>query len=223
MIQSGSSFCFLQLYQRLPPDVKGHSLRVSLIMEMIVDELVKSGCDIPKRFGIETRDDMLHFAREAGFYHDIGKIKVPPALLTKQGDLTAAELREIRSHALYAEDLITPCAKELCTSDQSYYRAIIEICVSHHERWDGKGYPYGLAGENIPFFARVCSVADSYDAMVSKRFYSKAKSHAAAVEEIRSCSGSQFDPQAAEAFFQVRSEIHALLMQKGKEIKPSGY
>jgi HD-GYP domain-containing protein (c-di-GMP phosphodiesterase class II) len=219
MDQISSSFCLLQLYQRLPADVKGHSLRVSLVMEMITDEMLKESCGIPKRFGLETRDDMLRFAWEAGFYHDIGKIKVPQALLIKQGPLTDAELKKIRGHTLYAAELLEPCIKKLGVSEQPYYRAILEICVCHHERWDGGGYPRGLAGENIPLFARVCAVADSFDAMVSKRYYSKAKSHAAAAEEIARCSGSQFDPQVAEAFLRISPEVCTLLTRKGWEAK----
>jgi HD-GYP domain-containing protein (c-di-GMP phosphodiesterase class II) len=157
MMQLNSSYNFLQLYQRLSPEVKGHSLRVSLIMEMIVNELLKTNCRIPKRFGIETHDEIRRFARESGFYHDIGKIKVPAQLLSKQGDLTAPELEEIRRHTLYASEVLEPFVKDLSITEQPYFSAIIEVCTLHHERWDGTGYPYALSGEDIPFFSRGCA------------------------------------------------------------------
>jgi len=160
---------------------------------------------------------MLRFARESGFYHDIGKIMVPPLILKKQGRLTADELNEIHRHTVYAKELMMPCLGELSTSDRPYYLAVIEVCLSHHEHWDGTGYPCGLSGTDIPFFARVCTIADSYDAMVSRRLYSRAVTHTAAVDEIRRCGGTQFDPEIAKAFFRVCPDVHTLLMQKGKE------
>ena len=215
MNQLSSNYYMTNLYQRLSPDVRGHCMRVSLITGLIAERLLQQHCAIPQRFGAETDDDIIGFAREAGSYHDIGKISVPAQLLKKQGPLTPAELAEIRRHTVYAEALMLPCIRELSLADQPYYRAILEVCVSHHERWDGRGYPGGRAGEEIPFFARVCAVADSFDAMVSKRNYSHAKTPAAAAEEIRLCSGTQFDPQAAAAFAAVLPQVIELLNDKG--------
>jgi putative two-component system response regulator len=217
--QIGSNYYMMKLYQQLSPDIKGHSLRVSLIMGLIAEYMLKSQYPIPQRFGAESNSDIISFAREAGSYHDIGKIEVPAQLLKKHGELKSSELSEIRNHTIYAEKLMLPCIRELSLAEQPYFRAVLEVCVSHHERWDGKGYPYGKSGEAIPFFARVCSVADSFDAMVSKRYYSVPKTPAAAAEEIRRCSGSQFDPQAAAAFEAVLPQVMRLLKEKGRDTK----
>lgn len=219
MYQPSSNYYMLQLYQRLSPNMRGHCLRVSLIMELLTAQLLKNGVGVPHRFGVETEDDVIRFAREAGFYHDIGKINVPVALLSKQGALTKDELAQLRRHTVYAKELMLPCIEQLSTAEQPYYHALLEVCVSHHERWDGTGYPAGLAGTDIPFFARICAVADSYDAMVNRHLYSKPKAPSAAAAEIVRCSGSQFDPQVAKAFSQVRQQVYELSGIRGRELQ----
>jgi diguanylate cyclase (GGDEF)-like protein/PAS domain S-box-containing protein len=126
--------------------------------------------------------------------HDIGKISVDKGILTKRGPLTEAEWQEIKKHpevgyriAQAAPDLIH----------------ISEYILSHHERWDGSGYPRGLSGEAIPLLSRVLSVVDSFDAMTQDRAYRKALPLAAALDEIRKNAGSQFDPEVAEAFLRL--------------------
>ena len=123
--------------------------------------------------------------------HDIGKIGIDKNILEKQGKLSELEWHEIKKHPEIGYR-IAKTVPEL--------RTIAEYILCHHERWDGKGYPQGLAGEDIPYLARVLSVLDSYDAMIEDRPYRKAMSKGNAIEEIKKNAGTQFDPEVAKIF-----------------------
>jgi len=123
--------------------------------------------------------------------HDIGKISIDKNILEKSGKLSELEWHEIKKHPEIGYR-IAKTVPEL--------RNIAEYILCHHERWDGKGYPQGLSGENIPYLARALSILDSYDAMIEDRPYRKAMSKEAAIEEIRKNSGTQFDPGIAKIF-----------------------
>jgi HD-GYP domain-containing protein (c-di-GMP phosphodiesterase class II) len=133
---------------------------------------------------------------EYGFLlHDLGKIGIPDAILLKPGPLTDEERAVIRQHPGLGERIVArvPYLGGLAS----------EVVASHHERWDGRGYPAGLAGEEIPLAARIFALADSWDAMTNDRPYRAALPVEAAVREIESAAGAQFDPHLAEAFLAV--------------------
>lgn len=117
--------------------------------------------------------------------HDIGKIGIPDAILNKPGKLTDSEFAVIRKHPEIGSDII---------SKVKVFRPIVDIVRHHHERFDGKGYPDGLCGNEISFGARIVCVADSFDAMISERSYRKPLRISEAMAEIERCRGSQFDP-----------------------------
>ncbi len=129
--------------------------------------------------------------------HDIGKIGVPLDILNKPGRLTENEWRTIKQH--------TVKGYEIAISQQDM-GAIAQMILHHHERWDGKGYPDGLAGEDIPILSRIIAVVDSYDAMTHDRSYRKAMSVSDAIAEVKHCAGAQFDPMIAEAFVELLEE-----------------
>lgn len=129
--------------------------------------------------------------------HDIGKIAIPHAILSKPGKLTEAEWEIMKTHTEKGYR-IASASKEL--------QPIGEFILHHHERWDGGGYPGGLAKEEIPLLSRIITVVDSHDVMVHDRPYHKAMSHDAAVEELRRCSGAQFDPHLVDVFLEVLEE-----------------
>jgi response regulator RpfG family c-di-GMP phosphodiesterase len=141
-------------------------------------------------------DDLIQTGRGA-LLHDVGKIGVPDSILLKPGKLNEEEWVEMRRHpqigynVLQSIEFLSPAA---------------EIVLCHHERWDGRGYPKGLAGCDIPLGARIFAVADTLDAMTSDRPYRKAMSFDTAFKEIRTCSGTQFDPRVVEAFMSVPME-----------------
>ena len=140
---------------------------------------------------------------EYGFFlHDIGKIGIPDALLQKPGPLTRSERRRMQTHTVLGEQMLSGVAVLQGVG--------LQIVRSHHERWDGSGYPDGTGGEEIPLGARVFAVADTLDAMTSNRPYRRALSWRVAREEIVSQSGKQFDPHVVEAFQQSEPALVAV-------------
>jgi len=127
----------------------------------------------------------------AGEYHDIGKIAIHSDTLNKRGPLTDSEWKEIKRHPELSYNIL---------SSVNEYGPIAEIVFYHHERWDGKGYPSGLQGEEIPLQSRIIMVADAYDAMTDDRPYRKALSKEEAVKQLKKGTGSQFDPEIVEVF-----------------------
>jgi HD-GYP domain-containing protein (c-di-GMP phosphodiesterase class II) len=130
----------------------------------------------------------------AGLLHDVGKIGVPEAVLQKTGRLTDEEFAQIKKHPEIGARIL---------KDIKQVEDIIPGVLHHHERMDGKGYPAGLAGENIPLLGRVICLADCFDAMTSSRTYRKALPLEVALTEIRRCAGTQFDPVLADHFLRI--------------------
>jgi HD-GYP domain-containing protein (c-di-GMP phosphodiesterase class II) len=133
----------------------------------------------------------------AGLLHDVGKIGVPEAVLQKPGKLTAEEFEQMKKHPEIGARIL---------ADIKQVKDILPGVLHHHERYDGKGYPHGLAGENIPQMGRILCLADCFDAMTSNRTYRKALPLEVALAEIRRCSGTQFDPSLAEAFLKTGAD-----------------
>ena len=131
------------------------------------------------------------------FLHDIGKVGIPESVLCKPGPLTDDEWDIMRTHPGIGAQIVEPIR---------FLEGAVEIVRTHHERWDGRGYPIGLRGEQIPLAARVFAIADSFDAMTSDRPYRAAMSFGEAFEEIRLGSGTQFDPDIVEVFLDLASE-----------------
>jgi HD-GYP domain-containing protein (c-di-GMP phosphodiesterase class II) len=129
--------------------------------------------------------------RVAGLVHDVGKIGVPEAVLTKAGRLTDEEFEAIKRHPEIGHRIL---------KDLPLLEDVLPGVLHHHERWDGRGYPRGLKGEEIPFMARIIALADTFDAMSSTRSYRAAMPRAAVLAEVRKCAGVQFDPALAETF-----------------------
>lgn len=132
--------------------------------------------------------------------HDIGKIAIPHSILLKPGKLTDAEWEIMKTHTEKGYR-IANASKEL--------KPIGEYILHHHERWDGGGYPGGLAGDEIPLLSRIITVVDSHDVMVHDRPYHRAMSGEAAEAELRRCSGTQFDPKLVKVFLEVLKEERA--------------
>jgi HD-GYP domain-containing protein (c-di-GMP phosphodiesterase class II) len=129
--------------------------------------------------------------KTAGVIHDIGKIGVSDRILEKNGPLDEEEWEEMKRHPEIGYSIL---------STVNEYSPFAEIVLSHHERWDGKGYPKGLKGEEIPLFSRILAVAEAYDAMVSGRPYKEAMSGEEVLAELRRCAGAQFDPGIVKVF-----------------------
>jgi HD superfamily phosphohydrolase YqeK len=157
---------------------RGHSDRVSRGSVMIARE-------------ISMRGERVEAIRYAGMLHDVGKLGVPTKVLQKTGKLTEEEYAAIQLHPMRGLDIV----REIGFLDEA-----LAGIMHHHERIDGRGYPMGLAGDEIPEFARVLAVADAFDSMTSTRSYRGARPVAEAIEELRKWSGTQFDPAFVDAF-----------------------
>jgi len=139
-------------------------------------------------------EEEMESLRFAGLLHDIGKIGIHDAVLQKPDSLTEAEFSLVKTHPIVGENIIRPLG--LLPIEAAVVR-------NHHERWDGKGYPDGLAGREIPLLARILAVADAYDAMTSDRPYRSAKKPDQAIDELKRCTGSQFDKTVVETFLEL--------------------
>ena len=155
---------------------RGHSERVATLAERIAREA-------------GLREDRVQVVRYAGMLHDIGKLGVPTRVLQKQGKLNAPEFEAIKLHPLRGYEML---------SEIDFLRDALSGVYHHHERLDGRGYPNGLVGDEIPEFARIIMVADAFDSMTSTRSYRFAKTVDEAVAELRRCVGVQFDPRVVD-------------------------
>ena len=142
--------------------------------------------------------------------HDIGKVSVPGSILRKPERLTAEEFEIIKTHVSSLGKVFLDAARSSGMKDQTTLRMATDIILTHHERWDGKGYPQGLSGNKIPAVGRIVAVADVYDALVSKRVYKAPVTHLSAIEYIAENSGTQFDPAVVDAFIQVEGAIQQI-------------
>jgi len=165
------------LYSKSPEE-KEHSENVSVLSEAIGREM---GLAQPEIDELKT----------AGIIHDIGKIAVSSRILEKDGPLDKEEWEEIRKHPETGYNIL---------STVSEYSPLAKIILTHHEHWDGKGYPKGLKGDEIPLLSRILGAAEAYDVMVSGRVYRKAMSREDALAELRQCAGTQFDPEVVKIF-----------------------
>ncbi len=163
----------------------------------IVSQVIALSLEMPPAMA-----DQIHIA---GHLHDIGKIGIPDAVLQKRGPLNDAEWKCIREHPVIGANILRP-VKVL-----SGQGGIVDMVLHHHERYDGKGYPHGLKGQDIPFGARIIAVADSLSAMIEDRVYRPAMSFDQAILEIQANSGTQFDPRAVEGLLKGRENVRQWL------------
>ena len=160
---------------------RGHSDRVSEYSVLI-----------GKHLGLS--EEALKILRIGGLFHDIGKIGVPDSILLKDSKLTDDEYSEIKNHPTIGAHIL---------STATIFKDLIPIVKHHHERYDGHGYPSQLHGTDIPYYARITAIADSFDAMTSRRSYRNSMSIDEVIEEFERCKGSQFDPELTDVFLDI--------------------
>lgn len=163
------------------PGEGGHAYRVS-VMSVAVGEKLGMG------------PEELQYLQYASCLHDIGKLSLERQLLHKNDPFSEEDRQKVEGHAIAAMRVI---------ESLPWLAPSAEMIVSHHERWDGEGYPEGLSGHEIPFGARIIAVAEAYDVLVSATNWSEAMTEQEAAEELRRCAGTQFDPDVVEAFLTI--------------------
>ena len=186
-----------QTVEAKDPYTRGHSDRVSEYSVLIW-----------KKLGLDEKT--LHILKIGGLFHDIGKIGIPDSILLKESKLSDEEYSQIKNHPMIGVHML---------GDAAIFTDILPIVKHHHERYDGRGYPSQLVGEDIPYVARIAAVADTFDAMTSKRSYRDSLPIDVVRAEIERCSGTQFDPNIAKVFLDIMNNDFDLIREIQEKYK----
>lgn len=188
------------------PETGGHIKRTRAYVKTLAGHIRNR----PEYAGI-VNNSFIEQLYQSAPLHDLGKVGIPDHILLKNEDLTVEEYELMKKHTQYGKSVIDAANAKLV--DSSFLTFAGEMAQSHHEHWDGKGYPNGLKGEEIPLSGRIMAIADVYDALVSSRPYKEGLSHEKAVEIILAGRGSQFDPQLIDAFGEIHTKFQAISEQ----------
>jgi len=161
------------------------------------------------RFSAHLDDESIELMFKSAPLHDIGKVGIADHILLKPGRFEPAEYEIMKSHARLGYQALVH-AEELLGAQVPFLRIAKEIALCHHEKWDGSGYPSGLAGDAIPVSARLMAVADVYDAVISRRVYKSQMSHQTAAAIIRDGAGQHFDPEVVAAFITLEKQFEQI-------------
>lgn len=185
-------------------ETRNHEQRTQRYVRLLADCLVKTS-----RFSTAFPD--VEFMVQSAAFHDIGKVGIPEHILLKPGPLTFLEREVMKTHTIFGCEAISLAEKDLASLTVSLCQ-IKSVARSHHECWDGSGYPDGLVGESIPLSARVVAVADVFDALISKRVYKDAMTFFEARGVIAAGRGTRFDPDIVDAFLSHKWAFEALAL-----------
>ncbi|UCH21393.1 MAG: two-component system response regulator [Deltaproteobacteria bacterium] len=198
--------CMASLAETRDPETGGHIKRTKEYVRILAEQL-----KCHPKFSDFLNDESIDLICKSAPLHDIGKVGVPDSILMSHKKLTPHEWGEMKKHTIYGRDALLAAGAQL--GENSFLRFAGEIAYSHHEKWDGTGYPEGLRGEEIPISGRLMALADVYDALISKRIYKQPVSHAKAVEIIESDKGKHFDPNVVEAFLNLEDKFRTIALQ----------
>lgn len=177
-----------------------HIERVAVLCRLLTTKLLS----IPK-YKDYIDEDYIENIYRASPLHDIGKVGISDNILLKPDKLSEEEFEIMKAHTIIGANTLIEVKKKY--EDNKFLEMGIDIAYYHHEKWDGTGYPYGLAGESIPLSARIMAIVDVYDALRSKRVYKEAYSHEKSIEIIKQGAGTNFDPVILDVFIQNESEF----------------
>lgn len=199
-MQDAVIFGLAKLTESRDPETGFHLERISLYSSVLAKALRRR-----QKFRDEITPEFVRLIETSSILHDIGKVGVEDAVLLKPGPLEPEERERMQTHAVIGGNCLQDIERRLGRSN--FLQMARQIAFSHHERWDGQGYPEGLAGEQIPLAARIVAIVDVYEALSSKRVYKEPLPHAECVEFIRQQSGKHFDPQIADVFIEIEDTI----------------
>lgn len=201
--QDATIFSLATLAEYRDNETGGHIIRTKSYVGALAKRLYE---DSP--YSDLLTEEIVDLMEKSAPLHDIGKVGVPDALLLKPGKLTPQEFEEMKKHTIYGYEAILKAEQYLGADESlSFLRYAREIAYTHQEKWDGSGYPQGLAGDKIPLSGRLMAVADVYDALISKRIYKPPFSHKKAMEIMKEGRGSHFDPVIFDSFLSIEAEI----------------
>jgi putative two-component system response regulator len=200
-------FALATLAELRESDTESHILRVTNYVRVLAEKL-KTGAS----FSDQITDAYIDALCNAVPMYDMGTVGIPDRILLKPGRLTPEEIAIMRTHTTLGHDAIVRAEKTLGQSVPAL-GIIKEVTLGHHEKWDGRGYPKGLAASQIPLSARILALADVYDALISNKVYKNGIPRDEAVKVIFSERGSHFDPEVVDAFIEVHEEFEAIALR----------
>jgi len=204
MIQDVTMIAMGSLAETRDNETGNHIRRTQNYIEILAERLTGH-----PRFRLFLSGNAVELFYKSAPLHDIGKVGIPDGILKKPGKLDPSEFEIMKAHTTLGRDAILAAENRL-DSPTSFLATAREIAWSHHEKWDGSGYPRGLAGDAIPFPGRLMAIPDVYDALISRRVYKPAFSHDEAMTLIKKGAGTQFDPDIASAFIDIEDEVRKI-------------
>ena len=211
-LQNGLILVLADLVESRDKCTGNHVRNTAAYAKLIMEKMRETG-----KHTDELTDSYLYEVENGAPLHDVGKIQIPDALLNKPGKLTDAEFAEMKCHTLRGTEIIDRAIGMVSDDSTDYLKEARNLTLYHHERWDGKGYPKGLKGEEIPLSARIMAVADVFDALVARRSYKDGFPFDTAVDIIRKESGTHFDPEVVDAFLLCQDEAREIAEQANRK------
>ena len=202
-LQNGIVFVLADMVENRDQITGGHVERTTTFIRILIEAMIARGVHAE-----ELKEIDLDLLTSSARLHDVGKIAISDVILNKPGKLTDEEYEIMKTHAAEGERIIDQIISR--TDDVEFLRNAKLFAGYHHERWDGKGYPRGLCGMDIPLQGRIMAIVDVYDALASKRPYKKPFTHEEAIKIIMENTDKQFDPALANVFYEVRDQFEAV-------------
>jgi putative two-component system response regulator len=199
-LKNGLVFTMADLVENRDKNTGGHIDRTASYMQMLIDAMLEQ-----KVYSKEMADWDIESVVSSARLHDVGKMVIPDSILNKPGKLTEEEFEIMKTHSSEGANIIDKAISR--TGNAEFLLNAKKIAAYHHEKWNGIGYPYGLAGEDIPLQGRIMAIADVYDALAAERPYKKAFTHDEAVDIIVRDSGKHFDPKIVDCFIRVKDSF----------------
>lgn len=215
MMQRALIIVLADIVESRDKNTGAHVRKTAAYTEIILNEMRRKGY-----YAEQLTDEFISDVVNSAPLHDVGKIQVPDAILNKPGRLDDDEFRIMKTHTTAGRDIISQAIELVPVS--GYLNEARNLAAFHHEKWDGSGYPNGIAGEEIPLSARVMAVADVFDALVSKRSYKKPFSFEDAMNIIIEGSGKHFDPLIVDAFVSAEDEVRRVEAEFSEMTNDSG-
>jgi adenylate cyclase len=198
--------CLASLTETRDSETGGHILRCQRYVKALSKQL-----SVSPKFSRMLNDETIDLLYKSAPLHDIGKVGIPDSILRKPGRLTDEEFEEMKKHTIYGRNAIQTAERRFGKGvNNRFLQFGKEMAYTHHEKWDGSGYPEGLNGENISLLGRIMTIADVYDALISKRPYKPPFTHEEAVSFITKNKGTHFDPDIVEAFLKIHQEFRKI-------------
>ncbi len=204
MIQDVTMIAMGSLAETRDNETGNHIRRTQNYIKILAEKLAEQ-----RQYAAQLNPETILSLYKSAPLHDIGKVGIPDNILKKPAALDPAEFEQMKTHTVIGRDAILAAEKSI-GSQTSFLSLAREIAWTHHEKWDGSGYPRGLRGNEIPRAGRLMAIADVYDALISKRVYKRAFTHEETVEIIKQGIGTHFDPEIGRAFLEISDEFREI-------------